>query len=956
MATTEKTPLWLELKKEYIDDNFSKLQAYLRDCSEKSETDSFYATTIELLRERISDLLRNISERPIFADEQERQQLTSNVSMLATYLLADGDHPLALPAYVAFMNGLRQMNPRLSDLIVRTIMLRIRHEKVTAIGFSWKDLEKLGTDLFAHNACKQARFEVPLSKPQILTKYGTALLTKDGLMLTHDSKDDSKKLLKDGCDSLDTGIGITLRTTSSQRLKQSLSNNIVGMDEYTKDFILAQAKIQNKPSVPKLKSYDVGEEVIVKVTAIDNVVHVETIDPNYNKIEGTIKYDRQSLVYYYTNDLYKYFHVGDYLPATVRDTYHGEFNIEKQLIRFFYEDTRQSTDDGDTYLLAKVIDEQPSYHAWLTETGVAIRTEGQSQYHHGDFAFIKVSEYGSGKYYGLIRGYIIKDDADESFDEKSARHDCIRCFAESTEAPVCQRPEEDAAELSPVLLRLLLRLLFEYQKTLLKPSDRFRYLANANVMAEMVGDDLAASYISFARTYLRALIQFVNGQNISAITLEPEEEYRKATATQIRLNIIDLLKEYGRKDNSEKLAYAISNFETLLPQLARLARLIQTANFMQDTLSGSTLNVIRREIIHTLSIETENDADLEADKGIYLGVESGTLEFKTSIVFPPDNKMQPDEFTQNMNVMKGVCAFLNSTTGGTLYLGVNDQGYVVGLDNDMKYLKTQSVDTYMRYVQDAAKKHFGVDALPYLRIEALYDNTVVAIHVEPHPYRVVELNGTAYLRVNAESRIMPEQVRQELIDRKVFTNKDKAAAISRLQHACTLKRCVILHNYASNNSGQVSDRHVEAYDIHPDDGLVICYDLDKSDTRVFNINRIGYVEILEEEPWKNMALHQEIPVDIFHMTGTDSIHIMLQLDLMAKNLLVEEYPRAKDYITPHKSDNNIWYLSTDVRHLEGIGRFYIGLASHIQILEGDALKQYAAEYAKKNLLFNKEYI
>lgn len=29
MATTEKTPLWLELKKEYIDDNFNKLQAMI---------------------------------------------------------------------------------------------------------------------------------------------------------------------------------------------------------------------------------------------------------------------------------------------------------------------------------------------------------------------------------------------------------------------------------------------------------------------------------------------------------------------------------------------------------------------------------------------------------------------------------------------------------------------------------------------------------------------------------------------------------------------------------------------------------------------------------------------------------------------------------------------------------------------------------------------------------------
>ena len=948
MTTTDKTPLWLDLKKEYIDDNFSKLQTYLRESAEKESKDSFYTTTIELFRERISDLVRDISERPVYADEQERQQLAVNVSMLATYLLADGDHSLALPAYVAFMNGLRQMNPRLSDLIVRTIMQRIRYEKVSNLGFTWADLDKIGTDLFVHNACKHASFSTPLSKPQILTKYGTALLTKDSLLLTHENKSDAKKLLKEGACSLDTGIGVTLKTASGEKLKQSLANSVVDMDEFTKDFILAQAKVQNKSTIRQpVRTYDQGDEVIVRVIGIDHDVHVETVDPNYQKIVGKIKYDRQSLVYYYTNELYKYFHVGDYLTATVKNPFHGVFNIEKQLVRFFVEDTR-SMMDGDGFVLAKLIDEQYNYCAWLTDSGVAVRTEGVGQYHHGDFAFIVINEYGSGKQYGLIRGYV-KDDTDETFDEKAARHDCIRAFAESTEPPVYQRQEEDTAELSPVLLRLLLRLLFEYQKSLLKPSDRFRYLANANVMAEMVGDDLAASYISFARTYLRALIQFVNGENINAIKLEPDDEYCKAKSTLIRLSVIDLLKEYGRKENSEKLADTISDFEESLPQLARLARLIQTANSMQDTLSGSALNVIRREIIHTLSIETENDADLEADKGIYLGVESGTLEFKTSIVFPPDNNMQPEEFTQSENVMKGICAFLNSTTGGTLYLGVNDQGYVVGLDNDMRHLKTPSIDSYMRYVQDVAKKLFGVDTLPYLRIESLYDDTVVAIHVEPHPYRVVELNGTAYLRVNAESRIMPEEMRQQLIDRKVFTNKDKAAAISRLQHACTLKRSVILHQYASNNGGTVSDRHVEAYDVRPEDGLVVCYDLDKFRVSVFSINRIGYVEILEDEAWKYPASHQEVKVDVFHMTGDNPTRISLQLDLMAKNLLVEEYPRAKDCIKPDKREANTWYFTTDVCRMEGIGRFYIGLAGHIQILDGDELKKYAKEYAEKFL-------
>lgn len=948
MATTDKTPLWLDLKKEYIDDNFNKLQTYLHDSAEKGSKDSFYTTTIELFRERISDLVRDISERPVFTEEQQRQQLSSNVSMLATYLLADGDHTLALPAYVAFMNCLRQMNPSLSDLIVRTVMQRIRHEKVTALGFSWKDLEKLGTDLFVHNACKQARFDVPLAKPQMLTKYGTAILTKDAIMLTYENKVDAKKLISAGANSLDTGIGITLRTVANEKLKQSLANSVVDMDEFTKNFILSQARMQKTKTVPKLKSYDIGEEVIVRVTSIDTTVHVETVDPNYIKISCPITYKRASCVYYYTGELYKFFHVGDCFPATVNDIDNVTFGIEDQLVRFFVEDTRQDIEaNGDEYL-ATVIDEQPNHSVWLTERGIAVRINGESTYHHGDFAYISITGFGKDKFYGLIFGDILEA-ADETFDEKSVRHDCIRAFAEMTPAPVYNRPEENVTQLSPVLLRLLLRILFEHQKSLLKPSDRFRFLANANVMAEMIGDDLSASYIRFARTYLRALIQFVNGENISAIKLEPDEEYKQATSTLIRLSIIDLLKEYGRKENSEKLAEAISSFEVTQPQLSRLARLIQTANSMQGTLSGSALNVIRREIIHTLSIETENDADLEADKGIYLGVESGTLEFKTSIVFPPDNNMQPDEFTQSMNVMKGICAFLNSTTGGTLYLGVNDQGYVVGNDNDMQHLKMQSIDSYMRYVQDIAKKYFGVDTLPYLHIESLYDNTVVGIHVEPHPYRVVELNGTAYLRVNAESRIMPEEMRQELIDRKVFTNKDRAAAVSRLQHACTQKRCVILHQYASNNGGTVSDRHVEAYDIKPEDGLVVCYDIDNKGVRIFSINRIGYVEILDDEPWRNTSSHKAVNVDVFHMNGDTTTRISLQLDLMAKNLLIEEYPRAKEFITGQKGDENVWFFTTDICKIEGIGRFYIGLANHIQILEGDELRQYAKEYAEKYL-------
>ena len=950
MNMAEKTPLWLDLKKEYIDDNLDKLQNYLKDYSFSKEKDAFYSTTIDLLRERIEDLLNTLSVRPIYVEYDDRKTMIFNVRLLATYLLADSSNMLALPAYIAFMGELRTLNPRMSNSIMKAVTGRLRHEKIANLGFSWHDLDKIGTDLFAYNVSTSAKFENPIKKPLVFSKYGTGFVSDSGLYLTYLSKDDTKKLFRTGSDSIETELGIALRTSASNKLKQNMQDNLVAMDEYTNDFIKQQLLVQNKKPVIRKKDYAEGDEAIVQVKSKgpDGTIYVETALSDYNKLQGYIKFGKESLVYYKTNTLYQYFNTGDYLTATVLDCVKGVFSIDDQLVTFFVEDTRSAASDNNLFL-SKLIDERPTMYGWINDFGIAFYTANTGQYSRGEYAILSVKSYGKGAYYGKIDATIVED-SDEQFDEKTARHDCIRAFAEKTQVPVTERPEEEMAELSPTVIRLLLRQIFEYQKTLLKPSDRFRLLANANVMAELVGDEISSSYIRFARTYLRALVQFVRKEDFSSVKLVPDDEYRNATSTLIRLSVIQLLKEYGKKDNSEILSSTILNFQDSLPMLSRLARLIQTANSMQGILSDSSLNVIRREIIKTLSMETENDTDLEADGGIYLGVESGTQEFKTSMVYPANNQMQADEYTQNHNVLKGVCAFLNSTTGGTLYLGVSDQGTVTGVENDMKYLKLSTIDSYMRYVQDTAKKYFGIDTLPYLRIEPLYDNTVVAIHVDPHPYRVVELNNTAYLRINNESREMPEPVRQELIARKVFTNKDKAAAISRLQHACTLKKCVILHNYASSHSGKVSDRFVEAYDVRPEDGLVMCFDRNKMETVVFNLNRIGYVEILENEPWKYQSSHKKVNVDVFHMTGDKPMHVSLQLDLMAKNLLVEEFPSSKNFIKPHKGDDNIWYFDTVVNKLEGVGRFYMGLANRIKILDAPELQEYIKEFTQKYIL------
>ena len=90
-------------------------------------------------------------------------------------------------------------------------------------------------------------------------------------------------------------------------------------------------------------------------------------------------------------------------------------------------------------------------------------------------------------------------------------------------------------------------------------------------------------------------------------------------------------------------------------------------------------------------------------------------------------------------------------------------------------------------------------------------------------------------------------------------------------------------------------------------------------------------------------------MDIFRMTGENPIRMKLALSLMAKNIIVEEYPDSeKDLIKTDKDDR--WILETDVYKLEGVGRFYIGLAEEIDIIDAPGLKEYAESYCKKNLL------
>lgn len=133
-------------------------------------------------------------------------------------------------------------------------------------------------------------------------------------------------------------------------------------------------------------------------------------------------------------------------------------------------------------------------------------------------------------------------------------------------------------------------------------------------------------------------------------------------------------------------------------------------------------------------------------EAIISGGESETVEFKASLIHPygpmPEemkrrleagitNEQQIQSDIRNelaRSVTKTVAAFLNSN-GGTLLIGVDDSGEIVGIEADFTELtKRQNVDGWLQRLKDHLAKALGREVLSQVYISLVArDNKTVAV-------------------------------------------------------------------------------------------------------------------------------------------------------------------------------------------------------------------------------------
>jgi len=149
---------------------------------------------------------------------------------------------------------------------------------------------------------------------------------------------------------------------------------------------------------------------------------------------------------------------------------------------------------------------------------------------------------------------------------------------------------------------------------------------------------------------------------------------------------------------------------------------------------------------------------MELDKDIPLIIRQGEgplLEFKSS--FRWDVEQSCTNRQLESVVLKSLAGFLNSHHGGTLLIGVADDGRIVGLENDFKTLKKQNQDGFEQTLMTAIAANLGADLCTHISIlfHVVEANAICRLIVLPSDRPVFLNQGNApklFLRTGGGTR------------------------------------------------------------------------------------------------------------------------------------------------------------------------------------------------------------
>ncbi len=389
----------------------------------------------------------------------------------------------------------------------------------------------------------------------------------------------------------------------------------------------------------------------------------------------------------------------------------------------------------------------------LSEFGYSIiitRDETTAAYDTGQFVMVEVIEApAANKIRGCITGRV---DATEHFKPSLPIHNILQdIYVDVEEAEITE--DDDAIQAEEAItyeqVEELIAIIRRFAFSSADYVEAYNYLGFAHVLAKMVSHK---ELMNLCHEHMELLILLQSFAKNRCIDVAEVEKHASSATCNPMLKMLYtrlfVVSSIGRPEYDNKLWDMLETVES--EEDANLMRKVLSLNLLEQSsgLDDTTQKAVLEQIGQILKLNF-HQSNLK-----FYGTESQYVEFKTSIVFPADNHMKPDVDRQNYEIASIICGFLNAD-GGTLYIGVNDQGYECGVNSDMKYYKVTNMDKYILKIENMIEKMLGSTANDYTTIEqdTGCKQNVVVVKIRPS-LRVVAMkhDNRVYVRHTTSTR------------------------------------------------------------------------------------------------------------------------------------------------------------------------------------------------------------
>ena len=202
--------------------------------------------------------------------------------------------------------------------------------------------------------------------------------------------------------------------------------------------------------------------------------------------------------------------------------------------------------------------------------------------------------------------------------------------------------------------------------------------------------------------------------------------------------------------------------------------------------------------------------------------------------------------------------------------------------------------------------------------------------------RILDKTGDQSIQVERLRRKLDRLYDLQILDNEEM-QEQLAHNVTTLYEAIKRQVAVTLVNYSSPHSNTTSNRIVEPFLLMNGNREVRCFELSSGINKTFKLSRMEDVQLLDIT-WEHQNKHHKIFTDIFMFSDEKQWTVTLLMGRLSSSILLEEYPKARKYLT--QQDETHWRLELPVCSFIGIGRFVMGLFEDIEVQGCNEFKEF----------------